>query len=161
MFKNLISRLPRLNREKTFVVVLMCALCAFEIFNFCVTHYALSVLLSELSFAGIAATIFAITFCGIDYSGVGWLFTPSNKQSEEEAWYFFGIWFIAATINAVLTWWGVSLALLGRDPIFGLSRVVFLRVVPVFVAGIAWVIRILIIGTFFGRWGHAFSDFRR
>jgi hypothetical protein len=57
-------------------------------------------------------------------------------------------WFLAATMNAMLTWWGVSLALLNHDGLGNeiLSRATLLSVVPVFVAVLVWLIRILLIG---------------
>jgi hypothetical protein len=67
-----------------------------------------------------------------------------------EAWYLFGAWLLAATMNAMLTWWGVSLAVLGHQTLGNavVSREVLLRVVPIFVAVLVWIIRVLIIGTF-------------
>jgi hypothetical protein len=51
-------------------------------------------------------------------------------------------------MNAMLTWWGVSLALLQHTSLGNeiLSRDVLLSVVPVFVAVMVWLIRILLIG---------------
>jgi hypothetical protein len=68
-----------------------------------------------------------------------------------EVWYLLGAWFLAATMNAMLTWWGVSLALLQHGGSLGneiLSREQLLSGVPVFVAVLVWLIRILMIGTF-------------
>src|SRR5690606_37270919 len=55
---------------------------------------------------------------------------------------------LGATMNAVMTWWAVSLTLLSHD--FGnevLSREQLLRYVPVFVAVLVWLTRILFIGS--------------
>ena len=52
-------------------------------------------------------------------------------------------------MNAVMTWWAVSLTLLNHG--FGnevLSREILLNVVPVFVAVLVWLTRILFIGAF-------------
>ncbi|MBI4770647.1 MAG: hypothetical protein HY784_09645, partial [Chloroflexi bacterium] len=67
-----------------------------------------------------------------------------------EVWYLLGAWLLAATMNAVLTWWGVSLALMAHPGLGNeiLSREQLLSVVPVFVAVLVWLIRILLIGTF-------------
>jgi hypothetical protein len=53
-------------------------------------------------------------------------------------------------MNAVLTWWGVSIALLNHQSLGNavISGETLLKVVPIFVAIIVWLIRILIIGTF-------------
>ena len=62
----------------------------------------------------------------------------------------FGAWLLAATMNAMLTWWGVSLAVLGHETLGNavVSRATLIRVVPIFVALLVWLIRVLIIGTF-------------
>ena len=134
-----------------FGLIIISALFAFEIFNYSTTDFALSDLLGELRFAGIRwATILAIAFCGIDFAGIARLFTPQQTTVESrETWYLFGAWLLAATMNALLTWWGVSLAI--ANHYLQSSAVVdentLLRVVPVFVAVMVWLIRILIIGT--------------
>jgi hypothetical protein len=53
-------------------------------------------------------------------------------------------------MNAMLTWWGVSLAILDHQTLGNevVSRETMLRVAPVFVAVLVWLIRVLIIGTF-------------
>jgi len=139
-----------------FGVIIVTALFAFEIFNYSTTDYALSDLLGDLKFMGLRwSTILAIAFCGIDFAGIARLFSPSepgtnNPIPHSESWYLFGAWFLAATMNAMLTWWGVSLAVLGHQTLGNevVSREVLLRVVPIFVAILVWLIRVLIIGTF-------------
>src|SRR5512145_2114568 len=103
----------RLRRGLIFVAIIFTALLAFEIFNYSTTEYALSDLLGDLRFAGIRwATILAIAFCGIDFAGIARLFTPEEGSNEpNEVWYLFGAWLLAATMNAMLTWWGVSIAM--------------------------------------------------
>ncbi len=134
-----------------FVAIIFCALVAFEVFNFSTTEYALRDLLGNLSFGGFYwATILSIAFCGIDFAGIARLFTPEQGADEpKEVWYLFGAWLMAATMNAVLTWWGVSMAVVSHN--LQSSSVVdpktITGVVPVFVAIMVWVIRILIIGT--------------
>jgi hypothetical protein len=93
--------------------------------------------------------ILAIAFCGIDFAGIARLFSPTKDRGERtETWYLLGAWFLAATMNAMLTWWGVSLALLEHAGLGNeiLSRETLLSAVPVFVAVLVWVIRILLIG---------------
>jgi hypothetical protein len=53
-------------------------------------------------------------------------------------------------MNALLTWWGVSIAVVNHETLGNavIPRETLLRVVPVFVALIVWLIRVLIIGTF-------------
>lgn len=134
-----------------FIGIISCALVAFEIFNFSTTEYALRDLLGNLSFGGLYwATILSVAFCGIDFAGVARLFTPEQGIEEpKEVWYLFGAWLLAATMNAMLTWWGVSMAVVSHNLQSGsvVDPETITGVVPVFVAIMVWVIRILIIGT--------------
>lgn len=142
----------RLPRGMVFGVLIIAALLAFEVFNFSTTEFALSDLLGQLSFVGVEwATILAIAFCGIDFAGIARLFTPEQGADEpNEVWYLFGAWLLAAAMNAMLTWWGVSIAILNHETLGNavVARETLLRVVPIFVAVLVWLIRVLIIGTF-------------
>jgi hypothetical protein len=142
----------RLHRGLAFGIIIITALFAFEAFNYSTTDFALSDLLGNLTFLGIRwATILAIAFCGIDFAGIARLFTPEEGTTDQgEVWYLFGAWLLAATMNAMLTWWGVSLAILNHQTLGNavIERTTLLRVVPIFVAVLVWLIRVLIIGTF-------------
>lgn len=148
------SILNQINSKRglLFGLMIVTALLSFEMFNYSTTDYALSDLLGELRFAGIPwATILAIAFCGIDFAGIARLFTPERGENEPaEVWYLFAAWLLAATMNALLTWWGVSLAVLGHETLGNaiINRITLLKIVPVFVAVMVWLIRVLIIGTF-------------
>jgi hypothetical protein len=150
-FNTAMSRF-NIRRGLAFGVIIISALLAFEIFNYSTTEFALSDLLGDLEFAGIAwATILALAFCGIDFAGIARLFTPEDGANEpNEVWYLFGAWLLAATMNAMLTWWGVSLALLNHESLGNavVDRETLLKIVPLFVAILVWLIRVLIIGTF-------------
>jgi hypothetical protein len=141
-----------LQRGLLWGVMIIFALLAFEIFNYSTTDFALSDLLGDLEFAGVRwATILALAFCGIDFAGIARLFTPEQGADEPaEVWYLFGAWLLAATMNAMLTWWGVSIAILQHQSLGNavVEREVLLKVVPVFVALMVWLSRVLIIGTF-------------
>lgn len=132
-------------------MIILTALLAFEMFNYSTTEYALKDILGNLKFAGVRwATILAIAFCGIDFAGIARLFTPDQGREEpREVWYLFGAWLLAATMNAVLTWWGVSMAIVSHEvqSTAVIPAKTLTRVVPAFVAIMVWVIRILIIGT--------------
>lgn len=141
----------RLRPGLLFGLIIFSALIAFEIFNYSTTDYALRDLLGDLRFAGIRwATILSIAFCGIDFAGIARLFTPEQGRDEpKEVWYLLGAWLLAATMNAVLTWWGVSMAI-ASHPVSSTAVIdqdTLMNVVPVFVALMVWVIRILIIGS--------------
>ncbi len=133
-------------------VIILFALAAFEIFNYSTTQFALADVLGPLTFGGIRwATILAIAFCGIDFAGIARLFTPEQGRDEPaEVWYLFGAWLLAAGMNAVLTWWGVAVAISSHASQSSsvISSATLTKVVPVFVAIMVWLIRVLIIGTF-------------
>jgi len=148
---SLFSRQLRLRRGLFFGLLIVAALLAFELFNYSTTDYALADLLGGLEFLGIRwAVILALAFCGIDFAGIARLFTPEQGRDEPaEVWYLFGAWILAATMNAILTWWGVSIALLNHQSLGTavVERATLIKVVPIFVAVMVWLIRVLIIGT--------------
>jgi hypothetical protein len=141
----------RIRPATVFAMIILTALLAFELFNYSTTEYALRDILGKMSFMGLGwATILSIAFCGIDFAGIARLFTPERGADEpKEIWYLFGAWLLAATMNAILTWWGVSMAIanhsLKSQSILDSNTLT--TIVPVFVALMVWVIRILIIGT--------------
>jgi hypothetical protein len=135
-------------------------LIAFEVFNFDTTRYALQDFLGHTSFMGVTwASILAIAFCAIDFAGLARLFTPEQGEAEQKAiWYLMGAWLLGATLNAAMTWWAVSLTLLNHS--FGnevLSREQLLQIVPIFVAALVWLTRILFIGAFSVAGEHLFE----
>jgi len=142
----------QVKRGVVFGLLIITALVAFEIFNYSTTDFALTDLLGDLRFWGVRwATILAIAFCGIDFAGIARLFTPEGKIGEQpEVWYLFGAWLIAATMNALLTWWGVSIAIVNHETLGNavIARQTLLKVVPIFVAVMVWLLRVLIIGLF-------------
>jgi len=143
-------------------VILAAALVGFEMFNYSTTEVALRDLLGDLRILGLSwATVLTIAFCGIDFAGIARLFIPEDGQpSSNENWFLFGAWLLAATMNAVLTWWGISLGLVDRLP----EATAFIDpntitgIVPVFVALMVWVTRILLIGSFSIAGARLFSE---
>lgn len=147
-----ISRKVNFSRGFMFGLLIIMALLAFELFNFSTTEYSLNDLLGGLKFLDFRwATILSLAFCGIDFAGIARLFTPQQGANEpKEVWYLFGAWLLAASMNAMLTWWGVALAIVNHQSLGGtiIDRETMLKVVPIFVALMVWLIRVLIIGTF-------------
>mgnify|MGYP001446414511 CR=1 FL=1 len=140
------------NRLSLTSLILIIGLFSFEIFNYSTTDFALRDLLGDLNFLGIYwATILAIAFCGIDFAGIASLFT-SDEQSvdQKENWFLFGAWFLAATMNAILTWWGVAMSLTNHtiQSSSFIDPKTINQVVPIFVAIMVWLTRILLIGSF-------------
>jgi len=148
---SLFSNRLQIKRGMVFGLLIVTALFAFELFNYSTTDFALSDLLGDLKFLGVSwATILSIAFCGIDFAGIARLFTPEQGKNEPaEVWYLFGAWMLAAVMNAMLTWWGVSIAILSHQTLGNavVARETLLNVVPIFVAIMVWLIRVLIIGT--------------
>jgi len=151
--QGLSHRLSRISlRQGLFFGALMLgALLAFETFNYGTTEFALADLLGDLRFVGVRwATILALAFCAMDFAGLARLLTPGRPGQAIEAWYVLAAWFVAAAMNAVLTWWAVSVALVGHSALGNavVGRETLVRVVPVFVAVLVWLIRVLMIGSF-------------
>jgi len=147
------TRGKKINRGATWGLMIIGALLAFEVFNFSTTQFALLDVLGSLEFMGMRwATILAIAFCGIDFAGIARIFTPEQGRDEPaEIWYLFGAWLLAAAMNAALTWWGVSVAIVNHSSASGdavLSATTMTKVVPIFVAAMILLIRVLLIGTF-------------
>lgn len=131
-------------------MVFILALAAFEAFNFSTTDFALSDLLGELRFAGIRwAMLLALAFCGIDFAGIARLLAPQSDQDDNlSLWFMFSAWILAATMNAILTWWGVVLAI-QMHPVMSagvLNSGFVTRVIPIMIALMVWMIRILLVG---------------
>jgi len=143
----------KFNRGAAWGMMIIGALLSFEVFNFSTTQFALHDMLGDLTFAGIRwATILAIAFCGIDFAGIARIFTPEQGRDEPaEVYYLFGAWLLAAGFNATLTWWGVSVAIANNGNLQSgavLSAATLTKAVPIFVAVMVWLVRLLIISTF-------------
>jgi hypothetical protein len=140
------------NRGLIFGGIILTALLAFEVFNYSSTSFALQDILGDLAFGSLKwSTILAVAFCGIDFAGIARIFTPEQGRDEPaEVWYLFGAWLLAAGFNATLTWWGVSVAILKHNAEGGalLGQSAMTNIVPVFVAGMVLLIRVLLINTF-------------
>jgi len=131
--------------------LILAALLAFEFFNYGTTEFALNDLLGDLSFTGVRwSVVLALAFCGMDFAGIARLLAPgTHRQDRYELLYLFGAWILAASMNAILSWWAVSLALVNHQGLGNevLPREELLQSVPVFVAGLVVLLRIMIIGT--------------
>jgi len=147
------SRRQRVQRGAAWGGMIAFALLAFEIFNFGSTQFALADILGDLKFAGFRwASILAVAFCAIDFAGIARIFTPEQGRDEPaEVWYLLGAWFLAALFNASLTWWGVSIAIVNHSSASGdavISSTTMTKAVPIFVAAMILLIRVLLIQTF-------------
>ena len=132
------------------MAIIVAALVAFEVFNFSTTDFALRGMFGSQSAGGMSwATILALAFCGMDFAGIARLLAPREEETESrDSWFLLGAWVLAAAMNAGLTWWGISIAVYNQpvDTALILDPMTFVTAVPVLVAVMVWVIRILIIG---------------
>lgn len=129
------------------VLLLFGALGAFELFNFTVTEFALNDLLAGAPpFFGVAwPLILTVAFCAIDFAGVARLFgADDSAAAQTRDWYLMGAWFLASAMNALLWWWGITLAVMEK----GLVGDGLRELVPLVVALFVWLVRVLIIGSF-------------
>ncbi len=153
LFHNPLQNLAktRVRSATVYAAIIIAAMIAFEAVNYGTTSYALRDLLGDLRFAGIPwATLLAFAFCGIDFAGIARLITQNGREENpKSSWYLFGAWLLAATFNAALTWWGVSIAIASHSTVSAamVSTKTLTTVIPVLVAIMVWVIRILIIGS--------------
>jgi hypothetical protein len=152
-FRNPLQNLAksRIRSGTIYGLIIILAMIAFEAVNYSTTNYALRDLLGDLSFGSISwATLMALAFCGIDFAGIARLITQNGREENPKAsWYLFGAWLLAGTFNAALTWWGVSIAIASHPTVSAslVNTKSLTAVVPVMVAIMVWVIRILIIGS--------------
>lgn len=152
-FRNPLQTLSksRIRSNTVYSMIIILAMFAFEAFNYGTTNYALKDLLGDLRFAGIPwATLMALAFCGLDFAGIARLITTNGREENpKSSWYLFGAWLLAGTFNAILTWWGVSIAISSHATVSAalLSTQSLTSIVPVMVAIMVWIIRILIIGS--------------
>ena len=134
-----------------FTAVMVLALGAFEIFNFSSTDFALRDMLGSQGTTLLSwSAILSLAFCAMDFAGIARLLTMDmRKERDAGGWYLLGAWVLAGAMNTILTWWAVSLAVYNHpvENILIIDPMTFVSVVPVAVALMVWVIRILIIGT--------------
>ena len=141
-----------LRRATAFGLIMLGALVAFEFFNYGTTEFALRDLMGDLTFGPARwSVVLALAFCGMDFAGIARLLTPEKSpRASSESWYLLGAWAVAAAMNGMLTWWAVSLAVVSHGGLGNeiVSRQELIHSVPVFVALLVLLIRVLIIGSF-------------
>ena len=141
----------RENPNSLYMAIIVAALVAFELFNFSTTDFALRGMFGSQSAGGMSwSTILALAFCGMDFAGIARLLAPHKEEAESrDSWFLLGAWVLAAAMNAGLTWWAISIAVYNQpvDNALILDPMTFVTAVPVLVAVMVWLIRILIIGT--------------
>jgi hypothetical protein len=146
LFENL-----RESPDSISMAIIIAALIAFEVFNFSTTDFALHGMFGSESVGWISwSSILALAFCSMDFAGIARLLAPHQRENDSrDSWFLLGAWVLAAAMNAGLTWWAVSIAVYNQpvNSVLILNPMAFVTIIPVLVAVMVWVIRILIIGT--------------
>lgn len=84
------------------------AAAAFEIFNFDTTKIALSdIINSDIPYSAMWVLVISTAFCLIDIAAA--TFVLSNPPLCSETEFLFNAWFLAISLNAILTWHAVGL----------------------------------------------------
>ena len=141
----------RTRSNSLYVGVIVLALAALEIFNFSTTDFALRDILGNQGGGLLTwSMILSLALCGMDIAGIAKILASSKEEpGNTSSWYLLGAWVLAAAMNAVLTWWGISVAIYNQPAhaVMIIDPMTYVTVVPVLVAVMVWVIRVLIIGT--------------
>ncbi|MDT8899561.1 hypothetical protein QYE77_14950 (plasmid) [Thermanaerothrix sp. 4228-RoL] len=120
----------------------------FEVFNYGTTLEALRDILGRQGSGAVWAVLLSLALCAIDFAGVARLFIPEDEADTTAVWLLFGVWALAAAVNAVLTWWSVSLLVVNHT-IQGAAVVgkeVVQRTVPIVAAVLVFSTRLLLVG---------------
>lgn len=141
------------HKASAMVVILLMGLIAFEVFNFDTTRFALNDLMAGRRVWGVEwGSVLALAFCSLDFAGLVRILTPAANWSEEprEVWFLTGAWLLGAAMNAVATWYAMSLLITPRSGQMGagwLSGAAVMGAAPLFIAAMVWLTRVLLIGS--------------
>lgn len=148
------SRQAQANSSRTIAhtLMLLAAFTAFQAFNYSTTVYALKNLLGSTTMAGTHwSVILAVAFCSIDVAGIARLFTPGNTPTRvKNNRSLFVAWMLTASLNALLTWYGVVIAISIQQAqtSWVVNSDILIKTIPIFLILMVWTIRILIVGAF-------------
>ncbi len=153
LFKNI-----KVKSSTVSMAMIIAALFAFEAFNFSSTRFALGNILGGQSSGGISwAAILALAFCGMDFAGIARLLGPQEEREDRGGWYLLGAWCCGRhERRAQLV--GRELRGLPHGGVRVIMTADLVTVVPVLVAVMVWVIRILIIGTLVTSFNQTVND---
>ena len=143
--------IKRSARSAVAILSVLVTLAAFEVFNYSTTAFALRSLFGSLTAGGMNwASLFAVAICCMDIAGIIRLFLPTDDLTQIGRDHrLFGAWLLAAGLNTWLTWRGISLAITFHQAQIGwvVDERVLTNTLPVFIAFLVWLIRVLIIGS--------------
>lgn len=138
-------------RSSMALLSIFAALVVFEVFSYSTTSFALRTLFGNLSTGGMRwASLLAVAICCMDIAGIICLFLPVvNPTQLKRDPRLFSAWLLAAVVNTWLTWHGISLAIAIRQAQIGwvVDVEVLTKTLPIFIAFLIWLIRILLIGS--------------
>ena len=145
------NALKKIQGLNGWTLVLFASLGAFEYFSFSTISFALQDMMGMQGAGPLSwYVILSLAFCAVDLMGITFLLRddPETESNSPRSWYILGAWVVVAAMNTGLTWWGVSVAVYNTpvENALIIDPMVFVKAVPVIVAVIVWVIRVLIIG---------------
>lgn len=101
-------------KNLVFLVVMLSAIVAFEIFNFTTTQEVLDMILGQTQIMNYLTlgTLLALGACAFDFGGLGRMLTTEQdfRKEPREVMILFVGWLLAAVFNAFLTWVAVMFA---------------------------------------------------
>jgi len=149
-FSDHVRRTIRLNPDGLFLLIVLGALIALEVFGYSATLFALEDILGGHGAESFSwPIILSCAFCVMDAVGVAKLLSTQKPEDKDSGrWYLFGAWAAAAGMNAVLTWWGISAKVYSQPvpAVMLIDPMIYVAVVPVLVSVMVWIIRMLMIG---------------
>jgi hypothetical protein len=127
--------------SKIYIIVMIVILSVYHYYNYNFTYFAITDILGNSLIGVTWAQILSLTFCSVD---IFWVVKVLYPKFSTFDYYLVGAWFLTVIMNALLLWWGLSLAI-SYQAIFPLDRIV----TPAVIALIATFIRIFIVSLLF------------
>jgi hypothetical protein len=139
-------------RNIIFLGLLFIAWACFEVVNYTTTELAIFDIVGEVGavlFGFKWSTVGAVAFCLVDFAGIARAFTPQEWSDEpQEVVFLTGAWLLAASLNALMTWWAVSMSIeANAQPHTFVDMADVLKWAPILMALAMLVLRVTIIGT--------------
>ncbi len=139
-------------RNTFFLGLLFIAWACFEVVNYTTTELAIFDIVGEVGAVLLGfkwSTLGAVAFCLVDFAGIARAFTPQEWSDEpQEVVFLTGAWLLAASLNALMTWWAVSMSIeANAQPHTFVDMADVLKWAPILMALAMLVLRVTIIGT--------------
>lgn len=147
----LINNHANLERKKMppriiMILVAISAWLATLLFSFAATEFALTSLLTPGSPWPAVIPFVLLSF---DFAGISSLYLKPGPKGEENklVWYLTAAWFLAATMTAMATWYGIALGMATKENLGNLlmDRDTTLVVMPVCIAIAVWLFHLVLV----------------